>query len=452
MQRILATKMAIITLIALFLLLPLTLISEKIVERNAYLQMARNSVSERWTGSQTMVGPLLVVPYEMQAGTGPWDLRANQSATDSSTSRKYLYFHPDALKIDVSITNDTRYKGIYQFAVYTAMLAVSGNIDLEQVQQALQRIVSDGGSVVAGEAFFSTSVSDPRGINGIPSLNWMGAKLPFKPGSMLPASGGGLHAVLPDLPVPTPGQKLAFDFQLELRGMEALSFVPLGLEAEVAVTSSWPHPEFTGQFLPLSRDIDATGYRAVWNITSFASNVTERLRRCEGGDCEALFSSSFGVKHIVPVDVYLQSERAVKYGLLFIGLSFVAFFIFEVLNELSIHPIQYSLVGFAIAIFYLLLLSLSEHIAFSWAYATATLCCVGLLLFYLYNVLGGLKHAALFSAVLLALYACLYVIISAEDFSLLMGSFLTFFTLLIVMATTRKIDWYEVGESFKGVL
>jgi inner membrane protein len=142
----------------------------------------------------------------------------------------------------------------------------------------------------------------------------------------------------------------------------------------------------------------------------------------------------------------LQSERSVKYGMLFIGLSFISFFIFEVIMKLAIHPIQYTLVGFAIATFYLLLISLSEHINFLLAYFIASICCTSLLLAYLRYVLSGYKQAIAFSGVLLILYAVLYVIISAEDLALVMGAFLTFTSLGIVMFVTRNIDWYEVGE------
>ena len=228
--------------------------------------------------------------------------------------------------------------------------------------------------------------------------------------------------------------------------MEGLSFIPVGKEAEISATSPWPHPQFTGSFLPVTREISQQGYQAVWKITSFASNITDKISKCEYGMCNELFSSEFGVKHIEAVDVYLQSERSVKYGMLFIGLSFISFFIFEIIMRLPIHPIQYTLVGIAIAIFYLLLISLSEHISFFFAYVIASLCCTGLLMFYLRYVLGGYKQALGFSVLLSLLYAVLYVIISAEDLALVMGAFVTFTSLAIVMFATRNIDWYRVGE------
>jgi inner membrane protein len=162
-----------------------------------------------------------------------------------------------------------------------------------------------------------------------------------------------------------------------------------------------------------------------------------------------LLSSVFGVNHIEPVDVYLRSERSVKYSLLFIGLSFISFFLFELLKKLPIHPIQYTLVGCAIALFYMLLFSLSEHVNFFVAYFFATVSCVSLMFFYLMFVLKGKKEAAVFSILLSILYSLLFVIISAEDYGLLMGSVLSFVTLAVVMMFTRNIDWYEAGHSIK---
>jgi inner membrane protein len=228
--------------------------------------------------------------------------------------------------------------------------------------------------------------------------------------------------------------------------MESLSFVPVGEEVSLKLSSSWPHPEFIGKFLPVSRTIDETGYQAEWKITSFASSILEKVHQCESGNCSQLFNGQLGVRHIEPVDVYSQSQRSLKYGFLFIGLSFISFFIFETVRELPIHAIQYTLVGCAIAIFYLLLVSLSEHIEFAIAYAIATLSCVCMLMYYLRYVLGGAKEAAAFSGLLLLLYGVLYVIISAEDYALLMGGCLTFVTLFIVMISTRNIDWYRVGD------
>jgi inner membrane protein len=229
--------------------------------------------------------------------------------------------------------------------------------------------------------------------------------------------------------------------------MENLSFVPAGDLVTIDLQSSWAHPEFVGVFLPSNRDVNSEGFSAHWSVTQFASGIEDKLQRCEHSNCDPLKSSRMGVRLIDPVDVYLQSERSVKYGILFVGLSFISFFLFENLKKIRIHPIQYALVGLSVATFYLLLISLSEHISFGVSYLIATIACVSLIFAYLKSVLAGLSNSLWFSAALAALYGILYIIIQAEDFALLMGAILVFGMLSIVMLITRRIDWYEIGEN-----
>jgi len=444
MQKTLSAKIAIICLIAIVLLIPLTMISGKISERSQYLLNAKNSVASSWTGRQKVMGPIIVVPYVVEKKEEVWDDKKKETTIKTRKVSRKKFVFPDKLNINASIEDDVRYKGIYKVPVYTSLINVSGRLDYDHLQKKIKQIKGQGDAVSIGKPYLVTTVSDPRGINRIPILSWMNQTLPFSPGSKIKANNNGIHAYLPLLDN-VKAEPINFSFQLELRGMEMVSFVPVGEEVNVNVSSSWPHPEFIGMFLPASRTIEDSGYQAEWKITSFASNIAEKVKLCERGNCNDLMANSFGVKHIEPVNVYLQSERSVKYGLLFIGLSFVAFFVFEILKKLPIHAIQYSLVGFAIATFYLLLVSLSEHIEFSLAYLIASLCCVGLLLFYLRYVLRGFAHAITFASILLSLYGVLYVIISAEDYALLMGASLTFLILLVVMISTRNVDWYEVG-------
>jgi inner membrane protein len=452
-QKILFIKIVVIVSIALVLLIPLSMISGKIAERNYYLDLAKGSIADSWTRSQLIVGPVIVIPYVVERKVAVWNEKMEER-TNKIVSNSYKKFIlPGSVTIDAVIKSEVRYKGIYKVPIYTTLLSVSGELDTRLLQKEIETIFDtteeSDDSVIIGEAYLATTVSDPRGINSIPILNWRGEEISFKPGSELSANSSGIHAYLPDLdnnPDQLSSKKIDFSFNLELRGMESLSFVPVGEEVSLKLSSSWPHPEFIGKFLPHSRTIDETGYQAEWKITSFASNILEKVRQCESGNCSQLFNGQLGVRHIEPVDVYSQSQRSLKYGFLFIGLSFISFFIFETVRELPIHAIQYTLVGCAIAIFYLLLVSLSEHIEFALAYAIATCSCVCMLLYYLRYVLGGAKEAAVFSGLLLLLYGVLYVIISAEDYAFLMGGCLTFVTLFVVMISTRNIDWYRLGE------
>lgn len=448
MQKALSIKLAIISFISLLLLTPLNMISGKIFERSQFLAEAKSSVSQSWTGNQKVMTALIVIPYEVNQKVTVVDKLTNNKTLRVNKISKQKFLIPDKITINSTIDNDVRSKGIYKIPVYTTELFISGVIHQSSLQGVLKSIKKEANGGVIGKPYLTTTISDPRGINSIPTLIWQDKNILFKPGSQLRNNNNGLHAYLPDLPdlQKNTSEPINFNFQLELRGMETISFIPIGKEAEVNTSSAWPHPQFMGSFLPISREVSKEGYQATWKVTSFASNIADKVSQCESGSCDSLVNSHFGVKHIEAVDVYLQSERSVKYGMLFIGLIFISFFIFEVIMKLPIHPIQYCLVGFSIAIFYLLLISLSEHLNFLLSYIIAAICCTSLLLSYLRYVLGGYKQAFIFSSLLIILYAVLYIIISAEDLALVMGAFLTFSSLAIVMFATRNIDWYKVGE------
>jgi inner membrane protein len=299
--------------------------------------------------------------------------------------------------------------------------------------------------------YISTIISDARGINNTPTLSWGDKRIKFSPGSLLNKNSNGLHVPLPLSALHRNDIKTTkFAYTIDLRGMEQLDFIPLGQQSDVKIHSIWPHPAFVGDYLPVSREITEQGYQAQWKVSSLASNISQKLNQCALGNCKQLLNTHFGVKEIEPVSVYVQADRSVKYGILFIGLIFIAFFIFEVVKKLAIHAIQYTLVGFSIAVFYLLLISLSEHIAFAAAYSIAAIACISLLFYYLHFVLKGIKDALFFGAMLSILYAVLYVIISAEDFALLMGAILTFITLALVMICTGNIDWYSLVDVNPG--
>jgi len=447
MQKELAIKLGVIGFIALILMIPLQMISGKITERAAFLDDAKQSVSRSWTASQSVLGALVVIPYEIHREIKVKDSYAQEEQPQIQKTLHHKFIIPEKFVVNANIRNSVRHKGIYNVPVYTSNIDIKGEVNSKDLAKQLNSIKSEGSKVVIKQAIFSITLSDPRGINSIPILKWQNKGITFNPGSKLTKNVNGLHAILPEFDIEKT-ETINFSYQLELRGMQQLSFIPIGIETKLNVQSTWPHPQFVGSFLPTHSQINSDGYQADWQVTSFASNISDKVERCEQGDCDNLFGGHIGIKHIETVDVYLQSERTVKYGMLFIGLSFITFFIFEILMKLPIHPIQYCLVGFANAIFYLLLISLSENIAFGLAYLTASFCCSSLLLLYLKPVLKQSKYAYAFSGVLAALYGALYIIISMEDLALVMGSFLIFSALAIVMFTTRNINWYEVGNDF----
>ena len=262
---------------------------------------------------------------------------------------------------------------------------------------------------------------------------------------------------------PRAGEMLTLDTRLDfaLGGTESLSISPLAKRNKIALDSSWPHPQFNGSFLPRSRTIKADGFHAVWEVSSLATNAQSQYLTAIGGagatsDVTEIRTAGpvgsldvIGVSLVDPVNVYSQADRASKYGILFIVLTFVGFAMFELIKRLPIHPLQYLLVGLALAIFFLLLLSLSEHIPFWQAYLAAAAACIGLQGFYLSHVLRSRWRGLGFAAMLTLLYGVLYGLLISEDNALLMGSVLLFAILAGIMWTTRKVDWYELGSSLR---
>jgi inner membrane protein len=267
-------------------------------------------------------------------------------------------------------------------------------------------------------------------------------------------------------------QMVPFEFKLDLLGMENFSFTPIAENNAIALNSSWQHPHFQGSFLPVSKQIGNAGFSGKWAVSSLSSsnqatlsamlsagasanNQTTGAVDAVGAARDAVTAAStsyagkplesLSVGFVEPINVYSQADRATKYGLLFIGLTFAGFFIFEILKRLRIHPAQYTLVGLAMALFYLLLISLSEQISFAASYLTASAACVTLLGYYLTHVLKSKAHGFTFAALLTALYGALYGILASEDNALLMGSLLVFGLLALVMVVTRKVDWYQIS-------
>jgi inner membrane protein len=253
--------------------------------------------------------------------------------------------------------------------------------------------------------------------------------------------------------------RVSVEGTLELIGTDRLMFLPIGASTDVQLESDWPHPSFVGAFLPDERTVNAQGFQARWRLSRFATGIDDAIAQIRDsvvrgtpsttdtrGAEPRFFTNDLGVRFVQPVDVYVQSERAVKYGMLFVFLTFVAFFLFEVLRRMAVHPIQYALCGAALALFFLLLVSLSEHLPFAVAYVLSSAACVGLLAFYVGHVLQSSTRGLMFGGLLAALYGLLYVILQSEDYALLLGAILLFVALGIVMFMTRRVDWYRLSD------
>ena len=447
MQKALLYKFVTISLLMLALLIPLKMISNVIQERWQYRLQAHNQIEQGWPAGQRITGAMIAVPY-LETITREEETTVNnvlQKTTKKYVLHKTKYILPDVYKVEGKIATEERYRGIYAFPVYTAALDIKGLFTLPKllgIDVNLENIVFEKPSLILG-------VSGVRGIQRTVAAEIDGSKQTFLPGTGSTIFPNGVHAVLNMENFDTEKQ-LSFHINLDVQGMDSFSLIPVGKDTTVTLQSPWPHPSFSGFSLPKTRDVSEKGFEALWETSFFATNMPDLLDACHSpNDCNPWNSSAFGVDLQNGVDVYLKSERSIKYAILFVGLTFVAFFLFEVLKGVRIHAVQYSLVGFALALFYLLLISLSEHISFVLAYITATSACVGLLGFYVSYILHSFLRSAVFSSALTGLYGALYVLMGSEDYALLLGSCLIFVCTALVMFATRHVDWHQVGRLTK---
>lgn len=425
-------KLLMIGILILLLLIPLAMVGSLVRERAARRDEAAQEVASTWGQSQVLGGPVLIVPY-LQHGK---DEKGKAVTWVSSAS-----FLPETLKVEGRIVPERRSRGIFESVVYRADLRWTGAFERPSFEA--WRIAPE--DVIWVDAYLAVGVPDMRGIRSAMKLDWNGRELPLEPGGAEEGLwASGLKVRLPGLAQSQAGERYAFAFDLGVNGSQALQFLPLGKQTTVALKSDWPAPKFTGAFLPESRTVSGTGFSALWKLSYFGRSYPQQWRQDEAARLApeaSLQGSAFGVELFLPVDAYQKTERSMKYGVLFLLLTFLTFFLYEVFNPFSLHPLQYLLVGAALCLFYLLLLSISEHAPFATAYLVASAATVLLIGGYSAAILRGRLRALVMTGVLGLLYGYLYVLLQLEDYALLLGSVGLFTTLALVMYVTRKIDW-----------
>jgi len=439
MNRTLSLKLGTIALLIVLLLIPLLMIGGLIGERQQLRDNVVQDIAQSASFSQQVSGPVLVVPYRKIERR--WKTEDGHTFQEAKQVSGHLYFLPETFELKSGIDTELRSRGIYQARLFHADNHISGQFKVPAnwgISENLEDYRFE-------PAFLAVGISDIRGIEKGLQLQFNDQRLDFQAGTRLSWLGGGVHVALNSLDGKT-DTLFDYAFDLSLQGTGQLYVLPVGRSTGVSMAANWPHPSFVGNYLPSSRKIDAGGFSARWQTSFFSTNLEDALTQCAvNANCEDFRSRAFGVSFVDPVDQYLKSERAIKYALLFIALTFAGFFLFEILKNLSVHPIQYALVGAALALFYLLLLSLSEHLGFGLAYGLSATGCVLLIGFYLSHVLHSLARAMGFALGLAVLYSMLYGLLSAEDYALLMGSLLLFGLLGVFMVLTRRLDWYSVG-------
>ncbi|MGU7773073.1 cell envelope integrity protein CreD [Burkholderia sp. MR1-5-21] len=445
MNRVLLFKSLITAFLALLILIPLQMVGSIVRERASYREDALRSIWSSYAGPQTVTGPVLVVSYTEVTRVRDDTPAGGATRTSLHSETKRVLVFPKTLNVDGTLATNVRYRGIHKALVYDLQSRLTGTLalpDLKQLPQSAGHV-----SFAIDKTYVAIGISDIRGLMAQPALSVGGKRFDVEQGTHLEGLRQGVHADidLAALAAANAGQVVPFSIDLPLLGAESVAFAPVADQNNFLLKSAWPHPSFDGSFLPRSRKVDAHGFVSAWSVTSFNTKVREQIA---AGNGEGVFETA-SVSLIEPVNVYLQAERATKYGALFVILTFSSFFMLELAKRLRIHPIQYLLVGLSLALFFLLLLSLSEHIAFGLAYLAASGACIGLLGFYLSFVLHSVKRGAAFASLLATLYAALYGLLLSEDNALMLGSLLLFAILAGIMTLTRRIDWYALGAAWQ---
>ena len=435
-------KLGMIGALILLLMIPLMMINGLIQDRQNRRDGVIEEIARSSSARQQITGPLLIVPYRRTVQLQRFNAATQQQYEETVEERGRLYFLPDQFTLNGDVKTEVRARGIYEARLFHADNTISGEFALPEHFG----LGDDFKHYQFDEPFLAVGISDVRGIENTPQLELSDKTLSFVPGTDVPLLGEGVRVMLP---TETGAEKstVRFAFDLRLQGTGQLQITPVGKSSKVDLTADWPHPSFIGNYLPSTRRVSDSHFTATWQTSFFSTNLQDILNRCVVEKvCNELKARSFGVSFISPVDQYLKADRSVKYALLFIVLTFSGFLLFEVLKGLAVHPVQYALVGAALALFYLLLLSLSEHIGFGQAYVLSATACVVLITFYVCHALGSLGHGLGFGLALSTLYALLYGLLSAEDYALLMGSLLLFGLLVVFMVLTRKLDWYAIAH------
>ena len=458
-ERSPSLRLLLVGLVAVVLAVPLLAVYSLVRDREGQSQQAQAAITAGWGGTQVVSGPVLAIPYlrdeTVTEGAG------DQAVTRTRQVRRELFLAPDRQTVRTEINPETRSYSIYRSVIYRAALAGTARFRLpdDLGVDGLRRA-----QLLLDQAELRFGVSDPRGLQQDARVTANRAAMVLRPGKGVASSGNsGFHGRLA-----WDGAPLDVAWSYGLRGSYGIALVPRGGETRWEVTSPWPHPSFGGSFLPDVREVDGEGFSATFGITNLAlgealattaeagpPNVflppeVPPITMTEGTDATGVAMAA-SVALTDPVDLYSRVDRSVKYGFLFIGFTFLAFFMFDVVAGARVATAEYLMTGAGLVLFFVLLLAFAEVIGFSWAYLVASVAIIGLLTAYSAAVLKSRRRAGYIAALLAALYAAIYTLLSLEALSLLIGSVLLFAALAGVMYATRNVDWSRVGETEDAV-
>ena len=426
-------KFLIVALLTIAMAIPLLFVQLALSDRQQTAAGAIQDIASGWGGAQIVAGPLVLVPYTVERDS------VVDGKTVHSTLRYTAVLLPDELGMKARASEETRWRGIYAVPVYRSSVKLHATF----ARKALAELAPSDAHVLWNEATVSVLVSDAHGLTENVALTINGRTILFQPGAgMNDQRVTGIQARLGL----SEAQDLTLDANLALRGSRELSLSPLGRRTTASIESAWPSPSFFGAFLPSERTIGARGFTASWVVPYLARGFGQSFSTTNEV-VPLLLTPAFGVRFYQPVDHYQLVQRALKYAILFVALAFLVFFVVETISPRRLHVLHYALVGAAQVLFYLLLLSLSEHVGFARAYLIAAGATIVLTSLYAISALANRARAAVLFVVLALLYGLLYIILNAEDYALLIGSTLLFVALAATMFVTRRIDWYHVADA-----
>lgn len=418
-------KLFSISILILVLLIPSSMIRSLINERESRKNSVVNDLSSKWGGSQTITGPFITVPYKVYYKDDKEKIKYNIN---------YLYILPEQLNISGEIKPEVRYRSLYEAVLYNIVIDFNGTFKFPPMSQ----LNIEQENVLWDSAFFSIGITDLRGIKNNINIKVNESNYDCTPGlKTTDIASSGVGTLIK--PLSSDGVN-SFSFALNLNGSEQLNFIPVAETNIVKLHSSWPSPSFNGAFLPVSREITNNGFSSNWKILHLNRNFPQYW----SGNQYKVEQSAFGLKLILTADIYQKATRISKYAVMFIVFTFSAFFFSEIINKRKVHPIQYTLIGLAILLFYTLLLSLSEYISFNCSYIISATAITIIITCYSYGIIKNKKFAYTILGILLILYSYLFIVLQLEDYALIMGSIGLLIVLATVMYVTRKIDWYAI--------
>jgi inner membrane protein len=436
-------KIVMLIILVLLLLIPITMIRSLVRERSYRADGAEQSIMEAWGSEFVIYGPVIRIPIIEREEIRTRTEREGERI-DIVVRNKALWITPKDVDIQADFSAEKKRRGIFSVALFSGDVSLTGSFTFERAQEELksnQELFPQQAEIIIG-------LANQKGIRKIIKADWNGSELFFKPGNHQFSIGymenNGVNA---SSPFDTTGVN-TFDIQFSVQGGKSLRALPIGEITRTKVRSDWPAPSFQGGYLPINYTLSEKGFDADWEISYLSRSIPLFWVTGERGDYEGrmnFHNELYGVNFFKPLDHYALNERAVKYAILFLVIPFLTLFFLEIYSLKSIHPAQYLLSGLANIIFYLLLLSVSEHLSFSIAYLIAAAAITAMMSLYARSLLGTWTRSAYMGLVMALLYLILYLTLNAEDWALLIGSIVSFMICGVVMFLTRKLDWKNLN-------